>query len=290
MCRLFGLHAGRSPVAATFWLLDAPDSLKVQSLREPDGTGIGTFTRHGRPRVDKQPIAAWEDRAFAREARRLESTTFLAHVRYASLGAHTYVNTHPFEQDGRLFAHNGAFADVAALDRRLEDVGTRALVQGQTDSERLFALITAETRGAAGDVGAGIAAAVTWLAENVPVLSLNCIITTATDLWAVRYPDTHELHVLEDRTRAPGRVRPLHARSARISAHAEDLGDHVLVATEPMTDDPRWRMIDPGTLLHVGSDLTVSCSSPFPDQPTRRLSVDDLSPAAAASQREGRPR
>jgi len=39
MCRLFGLHAGSRPVHATFWLLDAPDSLAQQSRREPDGAG-----------------------------------------------------------------------------------------------------------------------------------------------------------------------------------------------------------------------------------------------------------
>ena len=27
MCRLFGLHAGRRLITATFWLLDAPDNL-----------------------------------------------------------------------------------------------------------------------------------------------------------------------------------------------------------------------------------------------------------------------
>ena len=43
MCRLFGLHAGAEPVTATFWLLDAPDSLREQSHREPDGAGIGVF-------------------------------------------------------------------------------------------------------------------------------------------------------------------------------------------------------------------------------------------------------
>jgi glutamine amidotransferase len=43
MCRLFGLTAGRERVAATFWLLDAPDSLQVQSRRNVDGAGIGFF-------------------------------------------------------------------------------------------------------------------------------------------------------------------------------------------------------------------------------------------------------
>ncbi|MDQ4492006.1 class II glutamine amidotransferase [Sinomonas sp. ASV486] len=288
MCRLFGMHAGHAAVRATFWLLTAPDSLEVQSRREPDGTGIGTFTADGQPRVDKQPVAAWEDRAFAREARHVESTTFLAHVRYASLGAHTYVNTHPFEQDARLFAHNGAFSEVQTLDGQLRELGASGLVQGQTDSERMFALITAETRRAGGDVGAGIAAALTWIAENLPVLSLNCIITTATDLWAVRYPDTHELHMLENISDAPDVGRHLNARSPRISAHGKDVGDHVLVATEPMADDPRWEMMEPGTLLHVGSDLTTTRTFPFPDHPRRRLTLNDLDPAAAASQREGK--
>ncbi|BCT77374.1 class II glutamine amidotransferase [Sinomonas cyclohexanicum] len=289
MCRLFGMHAGHRSVHATFWLLTAPDSLEVQSRREPDGTGVGTFTADGLPRVDKQPIAAWEDRAFAREARDLVSSTFLAHVRYASIGEHTYANTHPFEQDGRLFAHNGAFTEVAAVDQRLDELGAADLVQGQTDSERMFALITSETRRADGDVAAGIEAALTWIAQNVPVLSLNFILTTATDLWAVRYPDTHELHVLDNRTGAAAPGRHLRARSPRISAHGEDIGDFVLVATEPMANDLRWHLMDPGVLLHVDRDLTVTRTSPFPDEPTRRLTLDDLDPVAAASQREGKP-
>jgi len=33
MCRLFGLTAGTNRVKATFWLLDAPDSLETQSRR-----------------------------------------------------------------------------------------------------------------------------------------------------------------------------------------------------------------------------------------------------------------
>ena len=47
MCRLFGLHAGAAPLAATFWLIDAPDSLAAQSHRNPDGAGIGVFDAEG---------------------------------------------------------------------------------------------------------------------------------------------------------------------------------------------------------------------------------------------------
>ncbi|MGI9125917.1 MAG: class II glutamine amidotransferase, partial [Mycobacterium sp.] len=107
MCRLFGLHAGRNVVAATFWLLDAPDNLAAQSRRNPDGTGLGVFDAAGQPQVDKQPMAAWHDRDFHCEAHELTGTTFLAHVRYATTGVLDVANTHPFLQDGRIFAPHG---------------------------------------------------------------------------------------------------------------------------------------------------------------------------------------
>src|SRR5579859_8261536 len=81
MCRLFGMSGGRERVGATFWLLEAPDSLALQSRHNPDGTGLGFFDEHGRPVVEKQPLAAFEDRDFAREAREVSSRTFIAHVR-----------------------------------------------------------------------------------------------------------------------------------------------------------------------------------------------------------------
>jgi hypothetical protein len=34
------MSGGTRRVRATFWLLDAPDSLSIQSYREPDGTGL----------------------------------------------------------------------------------------------------------------------------------------------------------------------------------------------------------------------------------------------------------
>lgn len=283
MCRLFGLHAGAEPVKATFWLLKAPDSLSEQSRREPDGTGIGVFSAAGVPEISKQAIAAFADAEFATAARKLKSTTFVAHVRYATTGAHTTANTHPFEQDGRICAHNGAFGELDRLDARVADLGGTDLVLGQTDSERMFALITRETRRHGGDLSAGISTALTWIAENLPVYSLNLVITTATELWALRYPETHELHVLE---RAPGGHRnrqPLKVDSSRIHGHSQDLAGKrsVVVATEPMDSDPGWRMLEPGELLHVDAGLSLHSSRPLPPSPARRLLLTEPVPPAA---------
>ncbi len=110
MCRLFAMSAGARPLSAEFWLLNAPDNLTLQSHRNPDGTGLGIFDPQGRAVVHKAPISAFSDADFAYESRRERSRMFLAHVRFASTGALTFANTHPFEQEARLFAHNGVLA------------------------------------------------------------------------------------------------------------------------------------------------------------------------------------
>jgi predicted glutamine amidotransferase len=288
MCRLFGLSGGAQPLRAEFWLLDAPDSLTAQSHRNPDGTGLGIFDPNGHAIVHKEPISAFNDADFAREARRESSRTFLAHIRFASTGALTLANTHPFEQEGRLFAHNGVLAGLSQLDDELGE--DRALVNGETDSERLFALITRETRRHQGDVRAGIVAAVSWVAGHLPVYSLNLILSTESELFALRYPETHTLYVLE---RAAGGHRggqPLrHHSSLGTRVHSEEAARRpvVVLASEPMDDDPGWRALESGELLHVGAELEVSFAIALPDPPTHRLELRDLSELGRTSQSVG---
>src|SRR5947209_1104845 len=257
MCRLFGMSGGPQRVRATFWLLEAPDSLAQQSRREPDGTGVGCFDEHGHPLVYKQPLAAYEDQQFAQEARELYSRTFIAHIRYASTGAIAPQNTHPFEQHDRLFAHNGVIEDLPALERELGE--HMSLVQGDTDSERYFALITREIE-RSGDVGKGIESAVQWVAANLPVFALNFILVTDSDLWALRYPDVHDLFVLERAAGGPSGGRHLEHASARgMRIRSGELADRrsVVIASERMDDDPGWRPLQSGELLHVDRELAV---------------------------------
>jgi glutamine amidotransferase len=281
MCRLFGLHAGTDVCTATFWLLDAPDSLSEQSRRNPDGTGLGVFDEHGRPQLHKQPIAAWQDADFATEAHQVTGTTFIAHVRYATTGSLDVRNTHPFLQDGRIFAHNGVLEGLDVIDERLREVGTDDLVLGDTDSERVFALVTASIRAHDGDEGAGLVDAMKWLAANVPIYAVNVLLSTATDVWALRYPESHELYVLDrdvgGQTAAHGPEFDL--RTTRIRARSEHLciRSSVVFATERMDDDPRWRLLEPGELVHVDAALQVTHSVVLPDPPRHLLRREDLS-------------
>ena len=261
MCRLFGLTAGSARIQATFWLLDAPDSLEVQSHRNADGSGIGYFGPAGEPVLDKQPEPAFSDQEFTHAAKQAESSAFVAHVRWASTGGRSVANTHPFAMEGRIMAHNGGFGDLPRLEERLGDYAR--LVLGDTDSERYFALITQQIDAHGGDVGAGIAAAAGWIAEHLPVSSLNAVVAAPGELWALRYPDAHALHVLERPAgSAAGRGSPaegLHVRSTTSSFHVPALAEaaSVVVASEELDGETGWRMLAPGELVHVRPDLSV---------------------------------
>lgn len=278
MCRLFGLTAGRVSVKATFWLLDAPDSLEEQSHRNVDGSGIGFFDSAGVPVLDKQPEPAFSDQEFIREARTVESATFVAHVRWATAGGRTVLNTHPFAMNGHIMAHNGGVGQLADLEAQLGEYAS--LVRGDTDSERYFALITQQADAHGGDVGAGITAAARWIAARLPVSSLNAVVAAPGELWALRYPGFHQLHILQrpapEGTR-PGEPEGLHVRSATSSVHvpAADSAPCVVVASERLDGERGWRMLAPGELVHVRPDLTVESAVVISDPPARLLPVSN---------------
>ena len=285
MCRLLGLTAGTEPVHATFWLLDAPDSLEVQSRRNVDGSGIGFFGPTGAPVLDKQPEAAFRDEDFIREAKHAESAVFVAHVRWATAGGRTLQNTHPFTMQGRIMAHNGGFGEAGRVEKQLGRY--RELVLGDTDSERYFALITQQIDVHGGDVGAGIAAAARWIGAHLPVSSLNTVVAAPGELWALRYPGQHALHIIErpagmsapattaagaaddgaaaGATSGPG----LHVRSSTSSVHAPALQalPSVVIASEKLDGEHGWRMLASGELVHVRPDLSVESAVVIPGPP-----------------------
>jgi predicted glutamine amidotransferase len=284
MCRLFGMSAAPHRDRATFWLLDAEDGLAEQSHREPDGTGLGGFSERGVPIVSKQPIAAYEDAAFAREARALVSRTFIAHIRFASTGANAPANTHPFQQDGRLLAHNGVIGGLDQLEAELGD--DRALVHGDTDSERFFALVTRRVRQHDGDVTAGLTAAARFVAEHLPLFALNVVLTTPDGLWALRYPETHDLLYLERRPGDNPRQLDHSGEAGTLRVRSPDAAQHpvVVVASERMDEDPGWRALRSGELLHVDAKLGVHVERVLARPPAHPLALSDLGARAASSQ------
>ena len=270
-------------MGATFWLIDADDSLARQGDQNADGTGLGWFEEDGTPSIDKEPVQARKVHDDLRyNARSVRARTIVAHVRYATSTPKTVENTHPFEMDGRMFGHNGIVGDLDVVDERLGDDRSRVL--GDADSERFFALITKEIAAAGGDERAGIIAAVEWLASEVEMYSLNFVMITPTDVWALRYPDKNTLYLLD---RCSAEESPLGHPFAKqnptpglgVSAPDTAYQATVVIASEPLNGDD-WEEIAPGELVHVARDLTITREVIIEHDPTHMMVLGGQAAAA----------
>jgi len=283
------MSGGTREVQATFWLLDAPASLLLQSESQPDGVGLGTFDADGTPSVYRKPVAALRSQTFIAGAKAVRSRTFISHIRHATAAEPSVENTHPFEQHGRLFGHNGVVGDLEEIRRRLGP--DAALIQGTTDSEHLFALITKRIDDCDGDVSAGITAAAREFAADLPLYSLNMVLTTPTEVWALRYPETNELWILErsiggiDDAIGFDKVSP--SGTMRVQSGELSFVPATVIASERMDSSPRWRMLDPGELVHVDPELHVTSTMAVTTPPAHMIDLTKLGAQAVAAQTQG---
>ena len=80
----------------------------------------------------------------------------------------------------------------------------------------------------------------------MPIYAVNVLLSTATDMWALRYPESHQLYVLDRRQDAADPIRFAHQANSRGVASLCATRPSVVFATEPMDDDPRWSLLDAG--------------------------------------------
>jgi glutamine amidotransferase len=224
-----------------------------------DGYGLAALTAGRGMVLIRNPVQASEDPAYRHIARRLDASEILVHLRYASTGGVSLVNTHPFSQDGRLFAHNGVVGDLDRIEARLGS--NRAMVMGDTDSERFFALITLAIREARGDVRAGITQAMREIVAEYELYSVNFVLAEIGHIWALRYPEHNPLHLHRRRPGGPTGAAPLDEADAagtlRLYSDDAAVAPLVVIASERISDEPGWEEIPPGELVHVGPDLEV---------------------------------
>jgi len=133
MCRILGCVSAE-PISIKHELLHAENPLIRQSEEHDSGWGMAVY-----PHADGEdaqlvrfPEAAYGDGEF-RRATSLKGRIFNAHLRRATLGGLTLVNTHPFVMAEYSFAHNGTVISYP----KLLDPPTPSPT-GETDSEALF--------------------------------------------------------------------------------------------------------------------------------------------------------
>jgi len=106
---------------------------------------------------------------------------------------------------------------------------------------------------------------------------LNTIVAAPGELWALRYPAQHALHILQ-RPAGPGQAagqHGMHVRSATSSVHVPALHEtaSVVIASEQMDGETGWRMLAQGELVHVRPDLSVDSSIAITQPPARLVPI-----------------
>jgi len=174
MCRLVA-YAG-PPLPLRRLLLEPEHSLyrqayapaeMVSGLLNADGHGFGWYDGDGRPRVYTHTVPIWSDGNLDDLAATLSAGIWLANVRSATPGQSiSAANTQPFRDGNLLYLHNGYLEGFnTGLRERFHrhlDSDLCAGLQGNTDSEYLFALIRQQLRSRPDPAGA-IAAALETL-------------------------------------------------------------------------------------------------------------------------------
>ena len=234
MCRHVG-YLG-APVSLATLLLDPPHSLERQAW-EPshldvgnvnaDGWGVGWYDPDVGPEPARYRTATpmWADHRFAGIARHVRAAHVVAAVRNASPGLPIEDSgAAPFLADHYLFSHNGAvdsWHDGVGLKlRRGLSERREAIVGGRSDSEVLFAMILDRI-----DTGAPVAEAVAGVVDEVAALAggrFNLLLSDGETITATRHG---------------------------CSLFALTGDDRVVVASEPLDDDPRWYAVPERSLV-----------------------------------------
>lgn len=136
MCRIFAVRSN-SPVSV------APAFARLRDLaaEHKDGWGVARFDGPT-PVIDRGTISAQHCPDFLRRGSD-HTQSLLVHIRLASVGTVRRENTHPFTADGWVFMHNGTLKHFAKARPRFDEEiepRFRAHLEGDTDSERCFAL------------------------------------------------------------------------------------------------------------------------------------------------------
>jgi predicted glutamine amidotransferase len=277
MCRIFGFRSVLFSKVHTS-LVSAENALMGQSKRHPDGWGLAYYIADT-PHVVKSTVTAESDDLFRHVSGIVTSQTVLAHIRKATHGKLTLLNTHPFQYGRWTFAHNGnikQFDDVkkALLDEVAKDYKPYCL--GETDSEVIFHLILSfiNKRVNIHDhhpnlklVMEGIAEAVTRICEIIGELSikeagipsenyLTFVISNGPIMIAMNggmslFYSTHKKKCPERESCAS------FAPWCENPAQGEMSVNHLIFSSEPLQGENIWRKLKPGELVGVDEKMKL---------------------------------
>ena len=274
MCRLFGF---RSAVASKAHrsLVEAENALAQQAQLHQDGWGIGYYI--GRDAyIIKSDSGAHQSERFRLASSRLQSHTFVVHVRRATVGQKDYLNSHPFRFGRWVFAHNGTLEGfektrdwvIGEIDSEL-----RPLLFGTTDSEHFFHYLISRLSRAGFDkaghefVDSKAAAVVLRDAvdelyvkareHDLPPPILNFVLTNGDVFFAMRAGK--ELFIATQKNSCRDFDACLEPRKVCMElVRTSPKVNHLIVSSERIGEEDVWEEVEQGSMVILDADFNVS--------------------------------
>lgn len=310
MCRLFGFRSN-VPSRAHHSLVAAENAVSNQAEHHSDGWGIGYYL-DDEPYLFRATKGAAEDSRFQMLSESLRSSTFLVHVRRATVGDIDSFNSHPFRFGTWMFAHNGTIFDFETLKPLImADIlpEFQSLIFGSTDSERYFYFLLSHmiragiSKSGRGHIDIDCAATAQkdalskifqWCQEKgIEAPKANYILTNGEVMFARRaglelYLSTQKKtcrEVLQCKEVDKFCLHTQFASLANTRQHPRRC-KHLLVASEPTGSENIWEEIPDGGLVSLDEQLQLrlhASPEPFwvtwPSCVTRHQKREDVIPS-----------
>lgn len=207
-----------------------------------DKTGIVFYVR--------RPYESSYDPVYRNSAdiiREMVLPVIIGHLRKALVGNNTTANTHPFVIGNFAFCHNGS---VSFTSDDLLESDYKKLVNGQTDSEKLFCFLMQLIFKNNDDVSAAIVELLKFIRGKYDYTALNFILTDGKTIWALR-------EVNEDNEW----VKKLNMRDSYYTLYrgSDDSGKVNLICSEPLpVFDLKWNLIPNHALVSTRADAVAT--------------------------------
>lgn len=282
MCRLFGFRSV-IPSQVHRSLLSAENALVWQSEFHPDGWGVAYYIDNF-PHLIKSAETAIQDTLFRRVSGIVASHTVIAHLRKATKGHNSLINSHPFQYGSWIFAHNGDIPDFESYRGALVALihpTLRRYILGDTDSEVLFYLLlghmlpileergkTLHQRGVEPDAVALAMRATVAEVEQVTGLScsdpkdperrllLSFVLTNGELLLA--HQGGKDLFASTFKVCCPERETcPSFAPSCEAPSRHGQIVNHMIFSSEELSGENVWTMMKPGQIIGVGPRMRL---------------------------------
>lgn len=249
-------------------------SFKSRMRVEPlngDGFGVAWYV----PSISPEPAVfrsvqpAWNNMNLRDLARVTRSSAILAHVRAASAGTGvSETNCHPFAVGRLTFMHNGAVPEFLRLKRTLQGrLSDEAFsqIRGLTDSEHMFALFrdrlaTADDEHSTEAMAQAMERTIAEVVELVDSIEstrhapLNFAVCDGNQAVVSRY------------TSGDGEAPSLYLHTGKKyvcedgvchMVEAEREHQAVIIASEPLTEEPSWRPVPNNRIVLVHPDHSI---------------------------------